>query len=234
MTSRHCEGVRARQTRSLNGNRSPATARVAIVTPWFGPDLRGGAEQQSWQLANQLTASGHVVDVLTTCCAGFNENWASNALRAGSQRRGLLTIRRFRVDKRDWRAFERVNAILTSLGLVELRRGVSPVSDEDARLFYGNNINSQALYAYLTAEGHSYSHILFLPYLYGPTLFGLPLVAERAYLQPCLHNEAYAYLPRVAEVVHAAKGILLNSEGEYELALRLFGPGIVKKSIVVG
>jgi glycosyltransferase involved in cell wall biosynthesis len=146
----------------------------------------------------------------------------------------LLTIRRFRTSRRDRRAFERINAILMSLGPGELKRGVSPVSDEDARLFYENSINSPALYSYLAAEGHTYAHVLFLPYLYGPTLFGLPLVAERAYLQPCLHDEAYAYLPRVAEVVHAAKGMLFNSEGEYELALRLFGPGIVKKSIIIG
>jgi glycosyltransferase involved in cell wall biosynthesis len=211
-----------------------AAARIAIVTPWFGLELRGGAEQQSWQLAHQLTARGHAVDVLATCCAGFNEDWASNGLRAGIERRGLLTIRRFRTIRRDRRAFERVNSILTSLAPGALKRGVSPVSDDDARLFYENNINSPGLYGYLAAEGHSYSHVLFLPYLYGPTLFGLPLVAERAYLQPCLHDEAYAYLPRVAEAVHAAKGMLFNSEGEYELALRLFGPGIVKKSMIIG
>ena len=220
----------------MNGSRSrsPASARIAIVTPWFGPDLRGGAEQQSWQLAHQLAARGHAVDVLTTCSTGFNDDWARNGLRHGSERRGLLTVRRFRVHGRDRRAFERVNTILMSLNVADMRRCVSPVGDEDARLFYENNINSPALYAYLAAEGHTYGHILFLPYLYGPTLFGLPLVAERAYLQPCLHNEPYAYLPRVAETVHAAKGLLLNSEGEYELALRLFGPGIVKKSLIVG
>jgi glycosyltransferase involved in cell wall biosynthesis len=220
----------------LNGSRSrpAAAARIAIVTPWFGLELRGGAEQQSWQLARQLTARGHAVDVLTTCCGGFNEDWASNALRAGTERHGLLTIRRFRTVRRDRRAFERINAILMSLAPSKLKRGVSPVSDEDARLFYENSINSPGLYTYLAAEGQTYAHILFLPYLYGPTLFGLPLVAERAYLQPCLHDEAYAYLPRVAEVVHAAKGMLFNSEGEYELALRLFGPGIVKKSIIIG
>ena len=73
-----------------------------------------------------------------------------------------------------------------------------------------------------------------MPYLYGPTLLGLPYVAERAYLQPCLHDESYAYLPRVAEVAHLAKGLLFNSAGEYELALRLFGPGIAPKSTIVG
>ncbi len=218
----------------MNGSRSRAPARIAIVTPWFGPELRGGAERQSWQLAHQLAARGHGVDVLTTCSANFNDDWARNTLRQGVERRGPITIRRFRVQARDRRAFDRVNAILLSLSASELRRGVDPIGAADARLFYENNINSPALHAYLAAEGRSYAHILFLPYLYGPTLAGLPLVAERAYLQPCLHDEAYAYLARVEETVHAAKGLLFNGDGEYELALRLFGPGIAEKSTVVG
>jgi glycosyltransferase involved in cell wall biosynthesis len=115
-----------------------------------------------------------------------------------------------------------------------LRRSVSPLGDDDSRAFYENNINSAALYAYLSSEGDKYSHVLFLPYLYGPTLFGLPIVADRAYLQPCLHDESYAFLTRVAEVAHLAKGLLLNSNGELELATRLFGPGILKKSHIVG
>lgn len=220
----------------MNGSRSraPAAARIAIVTPWFGPDLRGGAERQSWQLAHELGARGHGVDVLTTCSASFNDDWARNSLRQGVERRGSLTIRRFRVQARDRRAFERVNAILLSLSAAELRRGVDPIGAADARLFYENNINSPGLCAYLAAEGGSYSQIVFLPYLYGPTLAGLPLVAERAYLQPCLHDEPYAYLARVEETVHAARGLLFNGEGEFELALRLFGPGIAEKSTVVG
>jgi glycosyltransferase involved in cell wall biosynthesis len=155
-------------------------------------------------------------------------------LRGGSEHHGLLTIRRFRVARRDRRAFERVNAILMSLRPGALRPSVSPLGEDDARVFCEQNINSPALYAYLATEGHTYEQILFMPYLYGPTLVGLPLVAERAYLQPCLHDESYAYLTRVAEVVHLAKGLLFNSEGEFELALRLFGPGIVPKSTIVG
>ena len=219
-----------------NGKRPSVdgVGRIAIVTPWFGADLRGGVEQQTWQLAHHLTQRGHTVDVLTTRCPSFNDDWSRNGLRAGIEHRGLLTIRRFRVARRDRRAFERVNAILMSLRPGILRPSVSPLGEDDARTFYEHNINSPALYAYLTAEGHTYRQILFMPYLYGPTLLGLPLVAERAYLQPCLHDESYAYLTRVAEVAHLAKGLLFNSAGEYELALRLFGPGIIPKSTVVG
>jgi glycosyltransferase involved in cell wall biosynthesis len=40
-------------------------------------------------------------------------------------------------------------------------------------------------------------------------------------------------LPAVRRVAHACRGLLFNSEGEFELAVRLFGPGIIKKSTIV-
>jgi glycosyltransferase involved in cell wall biosynthesis len=80
----------------------------------------------------------------------------------------------------------------------------------------------------------TYHAFLFIPYLYGPILNGLPLVADRAYLQPCLHNEVYAYLKEVEYLFHKAKGILFNSEGEAFLAQELYGPTIIPKSVVVG
>jgi glycosyltransferase involved in cell wall biosynthesis len=219
-----------------NGKR-PApggSSRIAIVTPWFGPELRGGAELQCRQLAEHFAERGHSVDVLTTCCASFNDDWERNSLRPGVERCGRLTVRRFRTDRRDRRAFERVNTILLSLDPARLHRSVSPVGDTDAESFCRNSINSAALCAYLVSEGAAYDKIVFLPYMFGTTLYGLPLVAERAYLQPCLHLESYAYLARVAAVVHAAKGLLFNSEGEFSVAVSLFGPGIIAKSFVVG
>ena len=79
-----------------------------------------------------------------------------------------------------------------------------------------------------------YDVFIFIPYLYGPIVYGLPIVAEKAWLQPCLHNEAYAYLPEIDFIFRKAKGLLFNSDGEAQLAASLFGPGIVLKSSVVG
>ncbi len=185
-------------------------------------------------MAEHLAERGHSVDVLTTCCPSFNDDWERNSLRAGVERRGNLTIRRFRTDKRDRRAFERVNAILLSLHTARLRRSISPVGYADAEAFCRNGINSATLYAYLASDGAHYDRVVFIPYMFGTTLYGLPLVADRAYLQPCLHREAYAFLPRVAQAFHAAKGLLFNSEGELAVAVSLYGPGIISKSFVVG
>src|ERR687886_269563 len=207
---------------------------LAIVTPWFGRDLKGGAEQQAWQVATRLASRGHAVEVLTTCCRSFQDDWAVNHLKAGLSQEQGLKIRRFRVDGRDHDTFAEVNRLMLSLPASRLKPGVNPVTVKDAEFFCSENINSSQLLNYLKNHQNQYQAFLFIPYLYGPILKGLPLVGNRAFLQPCLHNEVYAYLPQVANIFHAARGILFISEGEAQLARQLYGPGIILKSIVAG
>ena len=95
-------------------------ARIAIVTPWFGAESYGGAEQQVWQLAHKLATRERPVDILTTCSASFHDDWSRNRWHAGVESLGYLTVRRFRVNRRNRQAFERVNAILMNLGTAHL------------------------------------------------------------------------------------------------------------------
>lgn len=207
---------------------------IAIITPWFAEHLKGGAEQQAWQVATRLSQRGHAVEVLTTCSGSFQDNWAQNTYKPGLTKLGNLSIRRFRVDRTDQGRFVQANTALLGVDRTQLRRGINPVSPADADAFSSENIRSDKLLQHLKANAAHYHAFIFLPYLYGPILNGLPLVAERAFLQPCLHDEAYAYLPEVAEIIHAAKGLLFISEGEARLAARLYGPGILPKSVVAG
>ncbi len=207
---------------------------VAIVIPWFGKDLKGGAEQQAWQVATRLASRGHKVEVLTTRCRSFHDDWAVNHLKAGITQEQGVKIRRFRVDRRDRDTFDRVNSLMLSLPPSALKPGVNPVSLEDAEIFCSENINSSQLLNFLKKHHKQYQAFLFIPYLYGSILQGLPLVADRAFLQPCLHDEVYAYLPQVVKIFHAAKGLLFISEGEAQLAKQLYGPGLIAKSLVVG
>ena len=207
---------------------------VAIVIPWFGPDLTGGAEQQAFQIATRLAARRHAVEVLSTCNRSFESDWSANHHASGPTRDGDLTIRRFPVDPRDAAVFDQVNAKLLALAPSTFRPGVNPVSAQDARTFVLENIRSAALIDYLQSEHDSYNAFIFLPYMFAPIMLGALHVAERAWLQPCLHDEAAAYLPQTAELFRRVRGILFNSEGEMELALRLYGPGIYERSAVVG
>lgn len=208
--------------------------RLGIVTPWFGPALTGGAEQIAYQLATRLHARGHRVVALTTCCRSFRDDWATNHYQPGeSVERGVI-VRRFAVDPRAVEKFEAVNQRLLSVPTRELRPGVSPIDAEDERIFVGDNINSRDLVTHLRERADEYDAFIFLPYLYGPILNGLPEARGKALLQPCLHDEAYAYLPEVARLFRDARAVLFNSEGEARLARRLFGPGVIPKSTVVG
>lgn len=207
---------------------------VAIVIPWFGEALKGGAEQQAWQLATRLAARGHQVEVLTTCCRSFFDDWSENHHPEGMQTESGLCVRRFKVDRRDKPAFDTLNQRLLAIDAASLRPGCALPGIDDADLWQRENINSAALQAWLQRAAAQYAAFIFMPYLYGTTLNGLPLVASRAWLQPCLHDEAYAYLPGVARAFYGARRLLFNSAGEMQLAARLYGPMVHAKGHVMG
>jgi glycosyltransferase involved in cell wall biosynthesis len=114
------------------------------------------------------------------------------------------------------------------------RIGVPPVPDHAARAFVEENIHAPGLYDFVEREARGYAAIVFVPYLYGPTLLGLERAGDRAVLQPLLHDETYAYLPAVDAVFRRAKRILFISEGEAMLAARLYGPSMWRKGIHAG
>ncbi len=202
--------------------------------PWFGAQLKGGAEQLAWQVATRLAARGHRIEVLTTCCKSFLENWETNHYRPGRYREAGVVIHRFKVDRRNSRAFSDVNTRMLAIPRQHLKYGVCPVAADDSRIFVDENINSTALLNHLEQNRESYQTVVFVPYLYGPILKGLARIAGQVFLQPCLQDEIYAYLPQVERIFQKATGILYNSEGESELASRLFGPSIIPKGTVVG
>jgi len=207
---------------------------LAIVIPWFGKDLKGGAEQLAWQVATRLAVRGFKIEVLTTCCRSFLDDWSTNHYKPGEHVENGLRIRRFKVDRRKRSRFENANAQLLSIPKSHLKKGINPVGPETSAAFVAENINSKILLKFIIDRRDDYLAYIFLPYLYGPILQGIPLVAEKSLLHPCLHDEAYAYLPQIGHIFRLAKAVAFNSEGEAILAGRLFGPGIVAKSTVVG
>lgn len=209
--------------------------KLGIVIPWFGRELKGGAEQQAWQIATRLARRGHHVEVLTTCCRSHQDDWETNHLPAGlSMEREGFAVRRFPVVPRDRLAFDGVCGHLLSLDPSTLKPGVPPIRAQDSSVFVNELIKAPALLDYLQENKQEYRAFVLLPYLYGPILHAVDILGCQAYLQPCLHDESYAYLPEVAEAFYRAGRLLFNSEGELELALRLYGPGIWTRSLLIG
>ncbi len=208
--------------------------RIALVTPWFGESGTGGSQILATQLARELFAPAGGVDVLTTCCRSFEDDWSKNYYPEGTERTGNVTIRRFGVRRRNEAVFNCANEFLLSQPREWLKWNARSIPPGVAAAFCGENIDSPGLLKYLADWGRAYHAVIFTPYLYGPVLQGVALLGERAYLQPCLHDEAYAYLPQVRSMFHSAKGLLFNSQAEYCLAQQLYGSEIASKSFVVG
>lgn len=194
--------------------------------------MRGGAERTAFEFARGLAARGHTVDALTTCCRSFEDDWSRNALKAGVESVEGVNIHRFPVEARDRRTFTRINAEL--LRTTELKRGISPLEPDEEAAFFREGIRSRGLANAITERAASYDAIVLLPYLYGPIVDGVARAGRRAFLQPCLHDEPYAYLNGVANAHYASRRLLFNSAGEAELARRLYGPGVAAKTRVLG
>ena len=196
---------------SLTARGGPSL-RLAMVVPRYGRAILGGAEMHGRQLAEKLAAAGHAVEVLTTCAAD-HYTWA-NTLAAGAERDGDLTVRRFPVDRRD-------NGIHG-----ELERAIVagyPLSRDEERLWMRHGVASTAMEEHLATAGAGYDAVLAMPYLFGTTYFAWETRPERCLLIPCLHDEPYARLGIVADMLAGARGVLFNAHPEAALGQRLAG-----------
>jgi glycosyltransferase involved in cell wall biosynthesis len=174
------------------------------------------------------------VDVLTTCARTFLHDWSDNYHSAGDTFESGYRIRRFPLDQRGAATFDELNGSLLAVDPQRLRMDIARIPQTSQQTFLTENINSSPLVQYVAESRDQYLRFLFLPYLYGTTLRGIAAAGSRAVLQPCLHDESYAYLRPVERSIHRVPLLLFNSEGERDLAQRIYGPGIRHKSIVVG
>jgi glycosyltransferase involved in cell wall biosynthesis len=64
--------------------------------------------------------------------------------------------------------------------------------------------------------------VVFYPYMYEPTVLGLPLVGRRAVLHPAAHDEPPLRLPMYSPVFRAASGLVYHTASERRLVERTF------------
>jgi glycosyltransferase involved in cell wall biosynthesis len=196
--------------------------RIAFVTPRYGAEIVGGSEAVMREAAHGLAARGHEVEVLTTCVRD-HYTWA-NAYPAGEFERDGVTVRRFPAVMP---ASLAVRARLDQ----RLHLGLGLTVEEQVAWLNGH-ARVPELFHHLLARGEEYRAVVFSPYLFWATAVAAPLVAERAVVVPCLHDEPAAYL----EVFRPARAdpaqVWFLSEPEQALAHRL-GP-VAEDNRVVG
>jgi glycosyltransferase involved in cell wall biosynthesis len=75
----------------------------------------------------------------------------------------------------------------------------------------------------LAGHGRDHDLLIFMPYLFGTTIYGSALWPERSVICPCLHDEPYAFLADVRLMLRTARGLMFLSAPEQALAERRLG-----------
>lgn len=184
---------------------SDAAHALRIVVPRYGPDIVGGAESLIRMLAHSLRDAGWSIEVFTTC-ATDERTWA-NVTAAGRCQEEGVEVHRFRVAiPRFPRLFHQASRIFYRLP--------PPMRPEAAWIL------AQGPYAprLITAlrRGPRIPTV-FMPYLFHPTLRGLPATPGIRMLLPAAHDERPLALRAVGATVRAADALLYSTDEEREI-----------------
>jgi len=196
--------------------------KVAFVVPRYGTGIRGGAETGARMLAEHLAADrGHQVEVLTTCAVDAI-TWRDE-LEEGTGEVNGVTVRRVRSEAgRD----DRFHPLWAAL-----REDPAHASREDMERWV--ELQGPRSPALLDAVAGSDADVVaFYPYLYYPTVRGLPLVAERAILHPAAHEEPALHLGIYDELFTCCRGFAFHSRSERTLVNERFGVATTPQVVV--
>jgi glycosyltransferase involved in cell wall biosynthesis len=183
--------------------------RIAVAIPRYGAGVLGGAEAHGAAYARKLTEAGHYVEIVTTCSKS-HYTWA-NEFEPGTFVEDGIVVRRFEVLE--------PSEHFPSLEW-HIQKGYS-IPYEAELLWVRSKGHSPGLVEYLADQ--DFDCVIFMPYLWGCTYYGVKAVGHKAVVHLLLHDEPYARLRTTREIVKHAAALLFNSVPEERLARRLFG-----------
>jgi glycosyltransferase involved in cell wall biosynthesis len=184
--------------------------RLAFVPPRFGDQVIGGAEGATRRVALGMAARGWDVEVLTSCAISHH-TW-DNDLPEGTTTEDGVTVRRWKHIP----AFAWVGV----RAQLKIQNGL-PASIDEQTSWLSWRLRVPGLFEHLARHGHDYDAVVFAPYMFWTTTACLPLVAERAVVIPCLHDEPYAALEVLRPIFANPLAVWFLSEPEHEHAHRL-------------
>lgn len=196
--------------------------KVAFVIHRYHQRIGGGAEQACRMLAERIAGRpGWQVEVFTT--GALDHDW-NDELPAGTEVVNGVTVRRFSSASGRDPAFHDYSTALFS-------RPEPPSPEEQERWV---DLQGPVTPALLDAVEESDADVIvFVPYLYFPSVRGLPRVRDRAVLQPAAHDELPIHLEPYRRLFVEAPAFVFFSDAERRLVERLF-PVAARPQAVVG
>ena len=199
--------IGSRPRSGAGGRAHPRTGsrQLRLVVPRFGAGVSGGSELLMRRLATTLQRRRWQVEVWTTT-AGDEATW-SPAFPPGDDVDGGVRVRRFAVvGRRPPRLFHQM-----SRAMFRLPEALRP---ETAWLVAQGPFAPALIHALATGSDRP---TLFMPYLYHPTLWGLPAAPHPRILIPAAHDEPALRLRAVGRAVAAADALWYLTEEERSL-----------------
>lgn len=185
--------------------------RVAFVTPRWGPEMIGGAEHALRGFAERLAAAGWECEVLTTRAAD-HLTW-ENRLPGGTATEHGVTVTRFD-------ALPSRRETVPDLDARVLLRPAEAWPGEAERWI---DLQGPAAPDLLDAVASSSADaVVFSPYLYYPSVRGIPAARAPTVLHPALHDEPISRLSVFERTFDRASAFAFYTEEERELAERRF------------
>jgi glycosyltransferase involved in cell wall biosynthesis len=196
--------------------------KVAYVVPRYGDEVVGGAEFAARLLAERLVArGGFEVEVLTTRAVNAR-TWDNEYPEGEADLRGVH-VRRFTGAGRS-PSFDAFSGPL-------LVHPEAVASADQARWLDAQGPVSPDL---IDAVRETDAAVVVLtPYLFHPTVRGLPEVRGRAVLHPAAHDEPMLRLPMFRDVFGGADGLVFYTHAEQRLVESRF-PTAAVPQIVLG
>ncbi len=186
--------------------------KIAFVCGRYGPEVNGGAEAYCRQLAEKLTAY-YDVTVYTTCAVDY-KSW-KNEYAPGEAELAGVHVRRYPNE----RIRKRIPFALFSRYVMHVPFHSAGAEEKwiDAQGPF-----SPALIKALERERGEYAAVLFMTYLYYPTVRGIRVCPEKAVLIPTVHDERPVYLRCYDRVFESPKAIAWNTPEEKAFAEKRF------------
>ncbi|HYD10149.1 MAG TPA: glycosyltransferase, partial [Acidimicrobiales bacterium] len=197
---------------------------VAFVTPRYGMEVVGGAENGIRGLAERLVADrGWQAEVLTTTALD-NRTWSDEYAAGGVDVNGV-TVRRFGSERGRDPGFDEFSQWLRAKG------SRASMADQERWVDLQGPVSAGLLGAIAASDADV---VVFSPYLYHPIVHGLPSVGARAVFHPAAHEEPFIHFPIYERVFAAAAGFAYYTHVERQLVEDLFPPTRGTPSIVLG
>jgi glycosyltransferase involved in cell wall biosynthesis len=186
--------------------------KLGLVVPRYGTEVVGGTEHWLRTLLEHLVAlKGWDAEVYTTC-ARSAETWADEYPPGAAEINGVAVHRHQVESGRDPRYLEMYPA---------LRADPEATPESVAHQFVAL-VGPVCPSALEEAESSDCDLIAVTPYLFWPTVHGVPRLGRRVVFHGAAHDEPELHLPVMAEVFEAVGGFAFNSYAERALVERTF------------